>query len=143
MQARAEQLATLLPDMLTRLECTRADILMPLLQDLPGLTEQLIGIRECLPGVNVSALAAKHPRLLQVRRWGPRGGAQKDVDTDRLMLPYGALGLWLPAVTLYRDVRACREWVWTEGSPCSGGTGAHPPALQPALLLLHVRACKG
>ncbi len=86
MQARAEQLATLLPDMLTRLECTRADILMPLLQDLPGLTAQLIGIRECLPGVNVSALAAKHPRLLQVRRAG-KGRGQGPSDFA------GALGL--------------------------------------------------
>lgn len=30
------------------------DILQPLLEDLPGLTQQLIGLRECLPGVNLS-----------------------------------------------------------------------------------------
>ncbi|GLC46640.1 GATA-type zinc finger protein 1 [Pleodorina starrii] len=64
-EARAEQLGLLLPDLLSRIECTRVDILEPLLADLPGLTTQLIGLRECLPGVNLSRLVAKHPRLLQ------------------------------------------------------------------------------
>ncbi|GIL75622.1 hypothetical protein Vretimale_15148 [Volvox reticuliferus] len=64
-ESRAEQLGRLLPDLLTRMECTRVDILEPLLADLPGLTAQLIGLRECLPGVNLSQLVAKHPRLLR------------------------------------------------------------------------------
>ncbi|GLI61828.1 hypothetical protein VaNZ11_004269, partial [Volvox africanus] len=64
-ESRAEQLGRLLPDLLTRMECTRVDILEPLLADLPGLTAQLIGLRDCLPGVNLSQLVAKHPRLLQ------------------------------------------------------------------------------
>ncbi|GFR50955.1 hypothetical protein Agub_g13275 [Astrephomene gubernaculifera] len=63
-ESRTEQLATLLPDLLTRVECTRVDVLEPLLADLPGLTAQLIGLRECLPGVNLSQLVAKYPRLL-------------------------------------------------------------------------------
>ncbi|PNW82420.1 hypothetical protein CHLRE_06g278150v5 [Chlamydomonas reinhardtii] len=67
-EARAEQLALLLPDLLTRMEYTRVDILQPLLEDLPGLTQQLIGLRECLPGVNLSQLVAKHPRLLSEYR---------------------------------------------------------------------------
>ncbi|PNH00432.1 hypothetical protein TSOC_013748, partial [Tetrabaena socialis] len=84
-EARVEQLATLLPDMLTRMETTRADILQPLLADLPGLTIQLIGLRECLPGVNLSQLVAKHPRLLNDFK-DPASLAQR-LDTLRAALP--------------------------------------------------------
>ncbi|KAG2492319.1 hypothetical protein HYH03_009270 [Edaphochlamys debaryana] len=63
-ESRTEQLARLLPDLLTRLETTRVDILQPLLADLPGLSLQLIGLKEALPGINLSRLVAKHPRLL-------------------------------------------------------------------------------
>lgn len=59
MESRAEQLGVLLPDLVTRMETTRVDILEPLLADLPSLTKQLIGLRECLPGINISRYAGE------------------------------------------------------------------------------------
>lgn len=63
-ERRLEELATLVPDMVGKLERTRADILYSLLSNMPAVAMKLLAYKDLLPGVNVSLLASRYPSLL-------------------------------------------------------------------------------
>lgn len=63
-EARLAELGRLVPDMVNRMECTRADILLSMLQNTAGTVSMLMAMRELLPGVNVSLLVSRCPQIL-------------------------------------------------------------------------------
>ncbi|KAF6253901.1 hypothetical protein COO60DRAFT_1703616 [Scenedesmus sp. NREL 46B-D3] len=63
-EARLAELANLLPDLVSKMERARADILYELIKDQAATAERLLALRELLPRCNVSALVAGHPRLM-------------------------------------------------------------------------------
>eukprot|EP00882_Tetradesmus_deserticola_P013619 GHRQ01014459.1.p1 GENE.GHRQ01014459.1~~GHRQ01014459.1.p1 ORF type:complete len:259 (+),score=67.76 GHRQ01014459.1:333-1109(+) len=63
-EERLAELANLLPDLVSKMERARADILYELLRDQAATAARLVALCELLPRCNVSALVAGHPRLM-------------------------------------------------------------------------------
>eukprot|EP00775_Hariotina_reticulata_P013523 gene13523-13648_t len=63
-EVKLAELGNLLPDIAGKMDRARADVLYELLVDTTATAERLLALRELLPGCNVSALMAGHPRLL-------------------------------------------------------------------------------
>lgn len=85
-EERLRELSTLVPDLVGKLERMRVDLLVILMADLPGLTLNLIALKELLPGVNVSDLVARWPYLLlecDIRG----GGLKARLEEMRRQLP--------------------------------------------------------
>lgn len=61
---KLQELARLLPDLASKLERLRADVLLALLSNLPRLARELLQLRDLMPQTNVSELVSKHPKLL-------------------------------------------------------------------------------
>jgi hypothetical protein len=59
-ETRLQQLTALLPDFTTRIECTRADVLQPLLADLPALVSSRDGPGPLASFTEPAAVSLKH-----------------------------------------------------------------------------------
>ncbi|KAL6764794.1 hypothetical protein V8C86DRAFT_2470316 [Haematococcus lacustris] len=63
-EVRLQELGVLLPDLVSKLERMRVDLLHPLLHDLRATARKLMGLKDLLPGVNISLLVSRLPSLL-------------------------------------------------------------------------------
>lgn len=63
-QQKLEELGTLLPDMVGKLDKAQAKVLYQLVQDPAWTAQWLLGLRAALPRSNVSALVTAHPQLM-------------------------------------------------------------------------------
>lgn len=61
---RINQVGTLVPDLVGRLDVIRADLLVKLLEDVGMLSEKLVVLRNALPEVDISSLVAQFPYLV-------------------------------------------------------------------------------
>lgn len=62
--ARIQQLGTLIPDLTTKLDVMKADLLVKLLSDPDELSQKLVVLREALPHANISDLVTRFPYLV-------------------------------------------------------------------------------
>jgi len=62
--ARLAELGTLVPDMVARMDRTRADILLAMVSDTSATMSKLMAMRDLLPGVNVSLLVSRWPQIM-------------------------------------------------------------------------------
>lgn len=83
-EAKLTELAVLIPDMVGKLEQTRADVLHNLITDLPRVAVKLMALKDMFPGINVSELVARYPPLLL--EWEPEQLAQR-LQEMRSQLP--------------------------------------------------------
>lgn len=64
MEEQLAELAALLPDFAERLPQAKAELVLLLVRDLPGLAARLVALRDALPNSNVSELVAAQPQLM-------------------------------------------------------------------------------
>lgn len=63
--AKLEELAALLPDLVSKLENLKADLVLTLVRDTEAVARRMLTLREALPGMNVSGMVAGNLWLLQ------------------------------------------------------------------------------
>lgn len=64
LDARLQELDTVIPDLGRKVHMMKPDLLAHLLQDLDRVTQKLISLKEIFPDANVSMMASKQPSLL-------------------------------------------------------------------------------